>query len=72
MVYNGKHGQGTYRTKIGADIKVIHTKYSKHWAYTVAHTIDCVCIKMLNHGLNHGLFISLFKLHAPCIELYMC
>ena len=22
--------------------KVIYTKYSKHWSYTVAHTIDCV------------------------------
>ena len=21
--------------------KVIYTKYSKHWPYTVAHTIDC-------------------------------
>ena len=45
--------------------KVIETKYSKHWPYTVAHTIDCVCSKMLNHGLNHGLFLSLFKL-IPC------
>ena len=42
-------------------IKVIHTKYSKHWPYTVAHTIDCVCRKILNHGLNHGLLFSLFK-----------
>ena len=25
--------------------KVIDTKYSKHWPYTVAHTIDCVCRK---------------------------
>ena len=25
--------------------KVIYTKYSKHWPYTVAHTIDCVCRK---------------------------
>ena len=32
---------------------------------TVAHTIDCVCSKMLNHGLNHGLFLSLFK-RIPC------
>jgi hypothetical protein len=29
----------------------------------VAHTI--VCSKMLNHGLNNGLFLSLFKL-IPC------
>ena len=42
--------------------KVIYTKYSKHWSYTVAHTIDCVCSEMLNQGLNHGFFLSLFKL----------
>ena len=23
---------------------------------TAAHTIDCLCSKILNHGLNHGLF----------------
>ena len=27
--------------------KVIYSKYSKHWPYTVAHTIDYVCSKML-------------------------
>ena len=45
--------------------KVINSKYSKHWVYTVAHRIDCVCSKMLNHGLihglNHGLFLSSFS-----------
>ena len=41
--------------------KVLHPKYSKHLPYTMAHTIDCVCSKLLNHGLNHGLFLSLFK-----------
>ena len=45
--------------------KVIYPKYYKHWPYTVAHTIDCVCSKMLNHGFNHGLFLLLFKL-IPC------
>jgi putative flippase GtrA len=44
--------------------KVIHPKYSKHWPYTLANTIDCVCSKMLNYGLNHGLFLSLFKFFA--------
>ena len=39
-----------------ANIKVIYTKYSKHWPYTVAHTIDCVCSKMLNYSLNNVLF----------------
>ena len=29
------------------------------------HTIECVCSKMLNHGLNHEFFLSLFKL-IPC------
>ena len=51
-------------------IKVTYLKYSKHWPYTVAHTIDCVCSKMLNYGLNYGLFLSLFKLipcHIHCI-----
>ena len=46
-------------------LKVIYSKYSKHWPYTVAHAIDCVCSKMLNHGLNHGFFLSLFNL-IPC------
>ena len=41
--------------------KVIHPKYSTHWLSTVAHTIDCVCSKILSHGLNHGLLVSLFK-----------
>ena len=29
--------------------KVIYPKYSKHWTFTVAYTIDWVCSKMLNH-----------------------
>ena len=45
--------------------KVIHPKYSKHLPYTMASTIDCVWSKMLNRGLNHGSFLSLFKL-IPC------
>ena len=53
--------------------KVIYPKYSKHWLYTVAHTIDSVCSKILNNNLNHGLCISLSSLYpAPYIELYMC
>ena len=42
--------------------KVINPKHSKHWQSTVAHTIECVCSKILNHGLNHGkLLFSLFR-----------
>ena len=41
--------------------KVIYPKYSKQWLSTVAHRIDCVCSKISNHGLNHGLLSSLFK-----------
>ena len=29
------------------EIKVIYPKYSKHWLSTVAHTIDCVCNKIM-------------------------
>ena len=46
--------------------KVIYPKYSKHWPYTVVYTIDCVCSKMLNHGLNSCFF---FFYSAPCVEL---
>ena len=49
--------------------KVIYPKYSKYWPYTVAHTIDCVCSKILNHGLNH---FQAYTLPRPYIELYMC
>ena len=41
--------------------KVIYPKYSKHWPYTVAHIIDYVCSKVLNHGLNHGLCFFTFQ-----------
>ena len=33
-------------------VKVIYTKYSKHWLYTVAHTIECVCSKKNNSWFN--------------------
>ena len=49
-----------HQVTIRGSTKVIYTKYSKHCPYTVAHTIECVCSK-INHGLNHGLFISLLK-----------
>ena len=39
--------------------KVTYPKYSKHWPCTVARTIDCVCSKILNHGLDHGLLFLL-------------
>ena len=38
-----------------------YSKYYKHWLSTVAHKIDCVGSKIINHGLNHGLLFSLFK-----------
>ena len=46
----------------GTTPEIQHRKWGP---YTVAHTIDCVCNKMLNHGLKHGSFLSLFKL-IPC------
>ena len=53
--------------------KVICTKYSKHWLYTVAHTIECVCSKMNNSWFNPWFsfyFSSLYP--APYIKRYMC
>ena len=41
--------------------KVINSKYSKDWPYLLAATMGCSCSKILNHGLNHRLFLSLFK-----------
>ena len=35
----------------------IYIKYSKHWPYLMASTMGCGCIKILNHGLIHGLFL---------------
>ena len=52
--------------------KVIYPKYSKHWPYTVASTVNCGCSKMLNHGLNHGFFLSLFKLIPWPIHWIVC
>ena len=32
-----------FGTHCDQPLKVIYPKYSKHWPYTVAYTIDCVC-----------------------------
>ena len=53
--------------------KVIYTKYSKHWPYTVAYTFDCVCSKINNSWFNPWFsfyFSSLYP--APYIKWYMC
>ena len=39
----------------------------------MAHTVDCVCSKILNHGLNYGFIIFTFqviwvKKHSELIE----
>ena len=47
--------------KIKQGYKVRYPKYSKHGLYTVAHTINWVCYKILNRGLNPGLLFSLFQ-----------
>ena len=64
-MYHGFLGKLMSQQYIWVAGQVIYPKYSKHWSYTVASTIDCGCHKMLNHGLNHGFFLSLFKL-IPC------
>ena len=50
----------SYSLKALSTAKVIHPKYSKHWPYLLASSIDCGCSKMLDHGLNHGLFLPYF------------
>ena len=53
--------------------KVIYTKYSKHWLYTVAHTIECVCSKMNNSWFNPWFSFYISSLcPAPYIEWYIC
>ena len=51
-------------TWIYADCKVIYPKYSKHWCYTVAHTIDCVCSKMLNHRFKSWVLSFTFQAYT--------
>ena len=53
--------------------KVIYTKYSKHWLYTVAHTIECVCSKINNSWFNPWFSFYISSLcPAPYIEWYIC
>ena len=53
--------------------KVIYPKYSKHWPYTVAYTIHCVCSKMLNYGLIMFFFFHFSSLYPDSyIEFYVC
>ena len=62
-----------FRSDTKAKTKVIYTKYSKHWHYTVAHTFDCVCSKISNSWFNPWFsfyFSSLYP--APYIEWYLC
>jgi hypothetical protein len=50
--------QQLYFENFNSDSKLyIYSKYSKHWLYLLAYTIDCDCNKIFNHGL----FLSLFQ-----------
>ena len=65
--------RGVFKTKQLRSVlgKFLRLKIFKHCCFkfgcpknslsTVAHTIDCVCSKILNHGLNHGLLFSLWE-----------
>ena len=46
--------------------KFIYPKYSKHWSYLLAASMNYGCSKMLSHGL----FISLFKFYGWNYILY--
>ena len=61
LFYEGNVFTSALLLSFSLEGKVIHPKYSKHLPYTVAHTIDCVCSKILNHVINHGLFLSHFS-----------
>ena len=52
-------------------VKVIYTKYSKHWPYTVAHTIDCVCRNsiLLHSGLNPAWHFWLSTRFSCCLKM---
>ena len=41
------------------------TNYSKHWYHLLASIMGCDCSKILNHGLNHELFLSLLNCFVP-------
>ena len=45
--------------QVGA--KAINPKYFKHRPYPLAYTMDWGCSEILNHSLNQGLFLLLFK-----------
>ena len=47
--------------KEGGIGKVIHPKYDKQLAYALAHQITLVCSKLINHVLNHGVFLLPLK-----------
>ena len=48
-------------SEIYIDTEGKYPKYSKHYPYTMAHTIDCGwCSKMLNHDLNRGLCFTFY------------
>ena len=58
---------------IHSTVKVIYTKYSKHWPYTVAHTIDYVCSEINNSWFNplfSFYFSSLYP--APYTKWCIC
>ena len=72
FIYSGAKKMLIFLKNIVASTKVIYPKYSKHWFYTLAHKINCVCNKMLNHGLDHGFFLSLFKLTPFPVHWIVC
>ena len=53
-------------------IKVVCTKYSKHWLYTVAHTSECVCSEMNKSWFDPWFSFYFSSLYPdPYIEWYV-
>ena len=48
----------------------LYTKFSKHWPYLLAATIDFGCTKMLNQDVNLRLFISLYFTEMTVLSIF--
>ena len=56
-----KNGVKTIQTAGYNGARTVLTNVAQGYSLAMAHTIDCVLSKMLNHGLNQGLLFSLEK-----------
>ena len=48
--------------------KLIYPKYSKHWPYLLAYTMDCECSKILNHCIYSYQYFYGQTIHCKCLQ----